>query len=112
MANSPKKLCGVPGCSTLTKNTHCSKHERKWHFNKPRPSAHRRLYDHRWRKASKAFLASNPMCRAHAAEGVHCLATVVDHIKPHRGDVDLFWDEGNWQGLCKRKHDEKTARGE
>lgn len=37
-------------------------------------------------------------------------ATVVDHITPHGGDVALFWDVANWQGLCKAHHDEKTAR--
>ena len=35
-------------------------------------------------------------------------ATVVDHIVPHRGDRKLFWDEKNWQPLCKRCHDTKT----
>jgi len=38
-------------------------------------------------------------------------ATVVDHILPHRGDEDLFWDESNWQPLCKRCHDRKTGSG-
>ena len=31
-----------------------------------------------------------------------------DHIVPHRGDMRLFWDESNWQPLCKRHHDVKT----
>lgn len=35
-------------------------------------------------------------------------ATVVDHIVPHRGDQKLFWDESNWQPLCKPCHDKKT----
>jgi 5-methylcytosine-specific restriction protein A len=38
------------------------------------------------------------------------LATVVDHIVPHRGDQRLFWDEANWAALCKPCHDAKTAR--
>lgn len=32
-------------------------------------------------------------------------ATVVDHIKPHRGDEDLFHDPANLQSLCKPCHD-------
>lgn len=32
-------------------------------------------------------------------------ATVVDHIVPHRGNAVLFWDETNWQSLCKGCHD-------
>lgn len=35
-------------------------------------------------------------------------ATVVDHIIPHRGDQKLFWDQRNWQSLCKQCHDRKT----
>ncbi|MGM9590559.1 MAG: HNH endonuclease signature motif containing protein, partial [Faecousia sp.] len=38
-------------------------------------------------------------------------ATVVDHIIPHRGDRKLFWDESNWQPLCKDCHNRKTGTG-
>ncbi|TIX60322.1 MAG: HNH endonuclease, partial [Mesorhizobium sp.] len=31
-------------------------------------------------------------------------ANVVDHIKPHRGDMRLFWNRANWQPLCTRCH--------
>lgn len=30
---------------------------------------------------------------------------VVDHIVPHRGDPDLFWDENNLQAVSKAYHD-------
>lgn len=30
---------------------------------------------------------------------------VVDHIKPHRGDPDLFWDPDNLRAVCKQWHD-------
>lgn len=40
------------------------------------------------------------------------LADVTDHIKPHRGDVNLFWDRSNWAGCCNACHTLKTARGE
>lgn len=30
---------------------------------------------------------------------------VVDHIKPHRGDPTLFWDENNLQAMSKGYHD-------
>ena len=32
----------------------------------------------------------------------------MDHIRPHRGDPVLFWDQTNWQPLCKHHHDVKT----
>ena len=66
------------------------------------------IYDRRWRRVSKAFLRAHPLCVACEAEGKLTPATVVDHIVPHRGDRKLFWDESNWQGLCKRCHDTKT----
>ena len=36
-------------------------------------------------------------------------ATVVDHIVPHKGDQVMFWDQRNWQPMCKMHHDVKTA---
>lgn len=41
-------------------------------------------------------------------EGHITMATVVDHIKPHRGDQKLFWDRSNWQPLCEHHHNVKT----
>lgn len=35
---------------------------------------------------------------------------VVDHVVPHRGDHDLFWDEDNWQASCRWHHDVVKAR--
>jgi 5-methylcytosine-specific restriction enzyme A len=79
-----------------------------------RGSAHSRGYDARWQKARLVFLA----CHAYRCAGyglpphlARCrtVASVVDHIIPHRGDPDLFWDETNWQCLCKSCHDRKTA---
>ena len=79
-----------------------------------RGNAAQRGYDHRWRRASKAWLAlpENLLCIDCTAEGREGLAEVVDHQIPHRGDMELFWDESNWRPRCKRHHDRKTARGE
>lgn len=64
-----------------------------------------RLYDlRRWRRASCAYLARNPLCAMCTAAGRTSLSTVTDHIEPHRGDTELFWDEANWQGLCATDH--------
>ena len=32
----------------------------------------------------------------------------MDHIRAHNGDLRLFWDRSNWQGLCKPCHSRKT----
>lgn len=74
-----------------------------------RPSASRRGYGRRWRVASREFLDEHPLCKTCGADGRTAAAEVVDHIQPHRGDAGLFWDSGNWQPLCKRCHDRKTA---
>jgi 5-methylcytosine-specific restriction protein A len=37
------------------------------------------------------------------------LATDVDHRIAHKGDMTLFWDPANWQGLCHDCHSYKTA---
>ena len=55
------------------------------------------------------YLAAHPLCEKCLKEGRYTKATVVDHIKPHRGDPKLFWDPDNWQTLCKRCHDKKTG---
>jgi 5-methylcytosine-specific restriction protein A len=55
------------------------------------------------------FLAEHPWCVRCDAEGGRSLATVVDHRRPHKGDPELFWDERNWDPLCKRHHDQKTV---
>lgn len=76
-----------------------------------RPSACQRGYDARWRKRRLSFLRENPLCAECERRGKVEAATVVDHVVPHRGDKELFDDEDNWQSLCKRCHDRKTARG-
>ncbi len=66
------------------------------------------LYTYRWQKASKAFLALQPLCecpRCDAGRLRVTPATVVDHHVPHRGDLKLFWDKSNWRRLAKACHD-------
>lgn len=76
-----------------------------------RHNSTQRGYGYRWQKARAAYLRAHPIAvdwygthqgRVYAAE-------VVDHIVPHRGDMVLFWDSTNWQGLTKADHDKKTA---
>lgn len=63
------------------------------------------LYGRQWRYARRAHLVRNPYCVMCKQQGRLGAANVVDHIIPHRGDVALFWDEDNWQSLCKTHHD-------
>ncbi|MBA4538462.1 HNH endonuclease [Bacillus aquiflavi] len=106
MPKEPRKPCKHNGCPLLTDDKYCEFHA-KLHVN-DRPNASERGYDNRWRKARKRFLNLNPLCKQCQQKGTLTQATVVDHIKPHRGDQSLFWDQSNWQPLCKRCHDRKT----
>lgn len=68
------------------------------------------LYNRRWRKASAMWLRNHPLCVHCEKKGLITPACEVDHIVPHRGSQAIFWDETNWQSLCKPHHSAKTAR--
>lgn len=77
--------------------------------HKPRhpKSEAQKLYGHAWRQARERYLHEHPCCvRCHPRVTE---ATIVDHKTPHRGDLGLFWDQKNWQSLCKPCHDAKTG---
>jgi 5-methylcytosine-specific restriction protein A len=76
-----------------------------------RPNSTQRGYGSKWQKASKAYLVAHPIAVDWFGEHQGRLypAEVVDHIIPHKGNMDLFWDPMNWQGLTKSDHDRKTA---
>lgn len=74
-----------------------------------RGSASERGYTSRWQRARRTYLRSHPLCVHCQQQGCLVPATVVDHVIPHKGDWQLFWDEANWQSLCKPCHDVKTA---
>lgn len=101
------KPCSAVGCSKLTYDRFCNDHKDR--VDMYRPNSHQRGYDGRWRKARKSFLVSHPLCEHCKEQGVVTLATVVDHIVPHKGNKELFWDMDNWQSLCESCHNRKTA---
>ena len=106
MPMKPRKPWHHPGCPKLTNGYYCEEH-RVLHRG-DRASSGKRGYDSRWQKARARYLKAHPLCVLCARQNRYVKATVVDHIKPHRGDPVLFWDESNWQSLCKPCHDNKT----
>ncbi|MDV7638712.1 HNH endonuclease signature motif containing protein [Acinetobacter baumannii] len=80
-----------------------------WRSNK---SSTERGYGYRWQKARERFLRSNPLCVYCKAKGLVEVATVVDHIIPHRGDQEIFWDESQWQSLCASCHSSTKQKEE
>jgi 5-methylcytosine-specific restriction protein A len=105
-----KKFCRKPGCTNLTDTGFCSDHKEQASINdRQRGTAAQRGYDSQWRKARVYFLIKHPLCVHCEKEGTIGAATVVDHIKPHKGNKVLFWDRKNWQGLCETHHNRKTV---
>jgi len=72
--------------------------------------AYKSPWDHwyglgRWKKRRRAQLLREPLCKFCLARGVVVPATVVDHVKRHRGNN---WNEfitAPVQSLCKPCHD-------
>jgi 5-methylcytosine-specific restriction endonuclease McrA len=58
----------------------------------------------RWKRASFQFRRANPLCLGCRAIGVKTKATLVDHIIPHRGDRERFWNPHNMQPCCIACH--------
>lgn len=71
-----------------------------------------RGYGYRWQKARERYLRAHPLCRYCQREDRVTAASIVDHITAHQGDDTLFWNESNWQPLCKPCHDSVKAREE
>ena len=62
----------------------------------------------RWKELRRITLVRYPICTR--CENV--VSAIVDHKIPHKGNIDLFFDETNLTGLCKSCHDSWKARQE
>lgn len=110
MASKPLRPCRHPGCSELTNDTWCPNHKPKT-MRKSSADYHAWYGLPVWKgNLRPTQLMKEPFCQECLKSGVRNKATVVDHIKPHRGVWALFVDQGNLQSLCKNHHDQKTAR--
>lgn len=111
MPYSPKRPCRYPGCPNLCETgCYCEEHRKQYSPESQRGNSSERGYGSKWRAERARFLRHNPLCAECLRHGRVTPATVVDHIIPHRGDMTLFWDQNNWQPLCKQCHDKKTGR--
>ena len=126
MPKAAPKPCNHPGCGVVVRDgsSRCAQHKRveARALDARRGSSAERGYGGPWQKARDGFLRSHPLCVRHEQRGEKVGADVVDHIVPHRLKQakdsqdpvriakarELFWDQGNWQALCKDCHDSKT----
>jgi 5-methylcytosine-specific restriction protein A len=56
-----------------------------------------------WQRRRKLQLQEHPLCKLCEARGVVTVATVADHVEPHRGDWNKFM-LGDLQSLCADCH--------
>ena len=70
-----------------------------------------RLYGYQWQQYRLDYLVEHALC-AIRGEGCELVATVVDHITPHRGDPVLFRDTSNHQPACAHCHNVHKQREE
>ena len=100
MPSKPLKPCRQPGCKNVTASLYCETHVLNKKDTK-RGSAAKRGYGSRWQKYRRVYLINHPFCVECEKEDTITLATVVDHIVPHKGSLELFWDESNHQPLLR-----------
>jgi 5-methylcytosine-specific restriction enzyme A len=88
---APKHPCRYPGCAALINagDSRCARHQVKVQreLDQLRGSSASRGYGSKWRTVSKEFLRLNPLCVDCRMRGIPKVATVVDHIIPHKGDA-------------------------
>lgn len=58
-----------------------------------------------WLRMRAERLRIEPVCRYCRQIGLVTPADTVDHIRPHRGDINLAFDADNLQSCCAPCHD-------
>lgn len=120
----PVHPCADPTCDALLPYgvSRCDVHRAT--LERRRGTATARGYTKQWSARSLLFRQRFPLCGMRPGhrppvmsqchdEGRLTMAEHVDHVVPHEGDVDRFWDEeGNWQSLCATCHARKTRAGQ
>jgi 5-methylcytosine-specific restriction protein A len=111
MPKQNPKNCAKAGCINPTYARFCDTH-RKDHW-KVKAEIYggnaTNLYNNKvWRNTRADVLHLEPFCRTCALIGIDKVATEVDHITPHNGNMELFWNRENLQPLCIHCHSSKT----
>lgn len=107
------KVCKKNGCmrTALDGKDYCGRHtdlegKRRVFTQRGKSGKYHKLYESAlWRRTSKEFLKKYPVCFICGKP-----ARIADHIVPHRGNIELFYDESNLQPMCWSCHSRKTFR--
>lgn len=104
MAYTRKRMCSKAGCHeyALDGCYYCAAHKPKSAVK----SEFAYMYNNAWWKRSRAWLRQpeHSWCEICGKP-----ADTVHHKIEHKGDWGLFWDENNWQAICKSCHSQHHA---
>ena len=109
-------MCRTPGCRNLCKGGKCDACKAKGGAEQRRAPwrewSLKQYTSYAWKQARKAFLVKHPICECEecTANNIVQPAQVVDHIVPHRGNKELFWDPSNWRAMALTCHNRKAAK--
>jgi 5-methylcytosine-specific restriction protein A len=63
----------------------------------------------RWASMRLSQLSLEPLCQRCLSYGIRTAGLHIDHIVPHRGNAEWFFEKGNLQTLCLSCHSVKTV---
>lgn len=92
-------------CSTCTE--YFERENAKYDKERDKTEDRQWIHSPRWRRESKAHLDAHPLCVPCEKQGITKAAGLTDHIIPHKGNYELFWDQSNWQSMCNDCHEAK-----
>ena len=118
MPTRPPRLCLTPGCGEIASSGRfrcpaCleKQQEDAQKNDRLRGTAAQRGYGYKWQRFRARWIKKHPICEDpygwHPGEVRE--VSDIDHIIPHKGNMKLFWDKSNLQGLCSECHKRKTA---
>jgi 5-methylcytosine-specific restriction protein A len=82
-------------------------------YRSPEARENQKLYKlPAWKALRKQHLDAHPLCARHLERGEVVPATVVHHVKAHKGNMALFLSPTNLESLCKPCHDGPTQKEE
>ena len=97
--------CSYPLCNKLTP---CPDHGKRLFQDRQIPTYYKWYYRKSWLIIRANKLRRNPLCEECERNHIMTHANEVDHITPHKGDINKFFDEDNLQSLCEPCHSRKT----
>ena len=107
-----KSVCKFPGCGSTTNNVngYCPEHidQVKNRGQRQKYSKSSTLYNTATWRTLRQQILKRDRYQCQICGSNYKLA--VDHIQPHRDNLDLFLDPNNLITLCKVCHDNKTRQ--